>query len=97
MLTSQGLDFLQRQIQKNLSHGTFRIGGSLKTIPIYKINKKSSILQIMLYVTEEFSGRITEYSLVVKTGEVLMTKTDSIVKDNKRGLILVFDLETKEA
>ena len=51
----------------------------------------------MLYVTEEFAGRITEYSLVMKTGEVLMTKTDSIVKDNKRGLILVFDLETKEA
>lgn len=97
MLTTQGTDFLQTQIQKGLSHGTALVNGTSVKIPIQKINKKSNILQIFMYIDEAVAGRITQYSLVMKTGHIFMTKTDNIIKDSTRGLLVLFELETKEA
>jgi hypothetical protein len=97
MLSAQGIAFLQRQIEKNISHGLAIVNGAQVRAYKYEINKKNSILQIKLKFDESVVGRITEYRLVLKTGETFMTKSENMVKDNKRSHLVLFELETKEA
>lgn len=96
MITSDGISFLYEAINNNLSHGLILVDGSDVQVDIHKTELLDNKIRIFLYADETISGNITRYQIIEKSGKVFMEKNDNIVKDNERGLLLLFEIQVNE-
>lgn len=95
-MTSDGLELICNTIKSNVCKCQILINGSYKDVPIEKFEVTSSSIKIYIYIDEDTSGTITKYKLVTTKGIIFDEKNDNISKDNKRGLLTVFEYRIKE-
>lgn len=96
MITSDGFLFLAKCIKDNITFPQARISGNWKNGDIQDIETTEASVIIKCYFSEDVVGKIESYRLLLKDGNTLLSKNDTIIKDDSRGLLVVFEIDIKE-
>lgn len=95
-MTSDGIALIYETIKNNLLKCQVLISGSYKDVEIQKVEKTTDSIKVFVYLNEDFTGTITKYRLLTTAGKIFDERTDNISKDNKRGLLTLFEYKIKE-
>ncbi len=95
-MTVDGIALLHDTIKNNISKCQVLISGSWKDVSIQKFDKTSTSIKVFVYLDEDAIGTITKYRLVMNDGKVFDERSDSVTKDNSRGLLVLFEYNIKE-
>lgn len=95
-MTAEGLALISNTIKSNISKCQILINGVYKDVPIQKMDTTTDSIKVFVYIDEDFSGTITNYKLITYDGKVFDEKNDIITKDNRRGLLNIFEYKIRE-
>lgn len=96
MLTSDGVALLHDSIKNNLLKCQVLINGIYRDVSIQKTEIYGTSIKVYAYLDETLTGTITKYRLVMTNGKIFDEKTDSISKDDTRGLLVLFEYKIME-
>lgn len=96
MITNEGFKFLTESIKNEISIPQALVNGKWENGIIQDIEITQTALKIKCYFDEEVKGVITNYRVMLKNGNTLLIKNDTIEKDDSRGLLVLFEIEIKE-
>lgn len=96
MITNDGFLFLSKCIKDNITFPQARISGTWRNGDIQDIETTEKSVIIKCYFSEIIVGKIESYRLLLKNGNTLLAKNDTIVKDDSRGLLVVFEINITE-
>lgn len=95
-MTNDGITLLYDTITNNVFKCQVLVGGIWKEIEIQKFEKISNSIKVFVYLDEDIIGTITMYRLIMSNGKIFDQKSDSVVKDNSKGLLVLFEYSIKE-
>lgn len=94
-IQSAAHDKMKNWLKNLLSHGTYRIGSTTKTMPIHSINLTGDVITIQFYLDDTVSGTITKFQVIDLDGTVFDDQPDSITKPLQNGLLVTFKYTLK--
>ncbi|KGK88048.1 hypothetical protein [Clostridium sp. HMP27] len=95
-MTADGIGLIYETIKSNLLKCQVLINGNYKDAEIQKVEKTNDSIKVFVYLDEDFVGTIIKYRLVTIAGKIFDERNDNIQKDNKRGLLTLFEYKIKE-
>lgn len=90
MITATGRQKDLQRILDNLDHATYTVDGETKTIAFYNTKIENDILNIYLYLNEAVEGNVTNLKVIDKDGDVYISRADSIIKSDLKGVYVAF-------
>lgn len=96
MITTDGLNFIYKQITNNLLKAQLLINGTYKDVDIQKTEVTNDAIKIYVYSDETFIGQITRYRLITTDGKTFLERSENIAKDGARGLLVLFEIQLQE-
>jgi hypothetical protein len=96
MITQDGLNYIFSAIKDGLLKARALINGQYQDIEIQQIKQESNSIRIYVYISEQITGQITRYQLLLNNGKVFLDRSENITKDGTRGLLTLFEIKMQE-
>jgi hypothetical protein len=96
MITDYGKKQIINKIMGLIAHGAYVKDGQVVTTPIFRTELAEDTLRVYLYLTDEDVGTFSDFRLIDASGQAVMTKQETIVKDDVEGLLIAFEIAIQE-
>lgn len=96
-VTTDGINLLYDCIKANLLKCQVYIDGSYRDVEIESYEETDTSIKVFVYMDETYVGTIAKYRLIMINGKVFDERSDTITKDDTRGLLTLFEYKIKEA
>lgn len=89
-LTTAAHNKTKAWFQSMISHGTYTIGSTVATMPIFTISLSGDIITLQFHLADSVSGTIGRFQVIDKDGTVWDDQPVSISKPAINGLLVTF-------
>ena len=96
MITPDGIATLYQSITNNVTSATALVNGVDVPVPIQKTETTTTSIKVYIYLNETIVGTITRYRLLQVNGTIFLEKSDNVVKDGTRGLLVLLEIDISE-
>lgn len=96
MITQDGLNFIFSAIKDGLLQARVLVNGQYQDVDIQQVKLESNSIKIYVYISEQITGQITRYQILLSDGKVFLERSENITKDSTRGLLTLFEIKMQE-
>jgi hypothetical protein len=89
-ITTEGHNEMKEWLEGTIKEGKAIVEGVTYTLPIFKTERSGDVISFYLYLDDTYSGTVSKFQLISKSGAVFDDQPDSIEKPTINGLLAVF-------
>lgn len=96
MITKEGIKEIAQSILNLVDHAEIEIDDTSRQFPLYRTTLSEDTLKVFVMLDDKVKGTVTSANLISKTGVKLIEKSEIIVKDITKGVLIVFSIKVVE-
>lgn len=96
MVSQTTLNKTAEYYQWLLTHGVIRVGSTMYTVPIDRMELTNNVIRVYLLVDHSFTGTVNRVQLYDRDGDLFAQRDDSISKTAEQGILVRFTFTVQE-